>query len=163
MLQIAKLKNPRELVAIDVKEKRLELAKKLGADLILNPQKEDVVAKIKDLTDGYGCDVYIQASGHPAGTIQGLKMIRKLGRYVEFSVYDKEVTVDWSIVGDRKELDIKGAHLSPHAYPSAIRFLNDGRVVADEIITHRLPLESFMEGFRLVEKGEESIKVVLTP
>ena len=37
-------------------------------------------------------------------------MIRKLGRFVEFSVFGKETTVDWSIIGDRKELDIRGAH-----------------------------------------------------
>jgi threonine dehydrogenase-like Zn-dependent dehydrogenase len=148
---------------LDLRDQRLELARKLGADLALNPAKEDVVKKIKELTDGYGCDVYIQASGHPNGVIQGLQAIRKMGRYVEFSVYNEPTTVDWSIIGDRKELDLRGAHLSPKAYPSAIRFLNSGEIKADEIITNRLPLDNFMEGFKLVEKGEESIKVVLIP
>ncbi|MDK2897216.1 MAG: erythritol/L-threitol dehydrogenase, partial [Candidatus Atribacteria bacterium] len=50
------------LVAVDLKPKRLDLAKRLGADLALNPAEEDVVARVKDLTDGYGCDVYIHAS-----------------------------------------------------------------------------------------------------
>jgi len=163
MLQAAKLKNPQMVIVLDVRDQRLELARKLGADLALNPAKEDVVKKIKELTDGYGCDVYIQASGHPNGVIQGLQAIRKMGRYVEFSVYNEPTTVDWSIIGDRKELDLRGAHLSPKAYPSAIRFLNSGEIKADEIITHRLPLDNFMEGFKLVEKGEESIKVVLIP
>ena len=43
----------------------------------------------------------------PRGPIQGLQMIRKLGRFVEFSVYNDPVTVDWSIIGDRKELDLQ--------------------------------------------------------
>ena len=47
---------------------------------------EDVVAKVLEMTDGYGCDIYIEASGHPASVIQGLNMVRKLGRFVEFSV-----------------------------------------------------------------------------
>jgi len=163
MIQAARLKNPKLLIGIDVKEKRNKLAKEYGADLVLNPLKEDVVARVKSITGGYGCDVYIQASGHPAGAIQGLQMIRKLGRFVEFSVYNDPVIVDWSIIGDRKELDLRGAHLSPYTYDSAIRFLNDGRVKADKIITHEIPLEKFREGFELVEKGEDSIKVVLIP
>jgi len=163
MVQAAKLKNPKMLIAIDIREKRLQLAREYGADLILNPQKEDVVGKVKSLTGGYGCDVYIQASGHPSGAIQGLQMIRKLGRFVEFSVYNDPVTVDWSIIGDRKELDLRGAHLSPYTYESTIRFLNDGRIKADKIITHEIPLAEFKKGFEMVEKGEDSIKVVLIP
>ncbi|MEI6157830.1 MAG: alcohol dehydrogenase catalytic domain-containing protein, partial [Atribacterota bacterium] len=163
MLQTARLKNPKLLIAIDVKEKRLNLAKKLGADLVMNPLKEDVVAQVKELTGGYGCDVYIQASGHPKGITQGLSMIRRLGRYVEFSVYNEPALVDWSIIGDVKELDVRGAHLSPHTYPTAIRFLMEGKVKADEIITHKLPLVEFEKGMALAEKGEEAIKVVLNP
>lgn len=163
MVQAARLKNPKMLIAIDIREKRLQLAKEYGADLVLNPQKDDVVGTVKSLTGGYGCDVYIQASGHPSGAIQGLQMIRKLGRFVEFSVYNDPVTVDWSIIGDRKELDLRGAHLSPYTYETTIRFLNDGRIKADKIITHEIPLSEFKKGFEMVEKGEESIKVVLIP
>jgi L-iditol 2-dehydrogenase len=71
--------------------------------------------------------------------------------------------VDWSIIGDVKELDIRGAHLSPWTYPVAIRFLHEGLVKADEIITHELPLEEFKRGLELAEKGDEAIRVVLKP
>ena len=46
----------------------------------LNPLTDDVVKIVKDMTDGYGCDVYIEATGHPNAVVQGLQMIRKLGR-----------------------------------------------------------------------------------
>jgi L-iditol 2-dehydrogenase len=163
MLQVARLRNPRLLIAVDVIEKRLDLAKKLGADLVLNPKVVDVVEEVKRLTDGYGCDVYIHASGNPQGVIQGLSMLRRLGRYVEFSVFNAPTTVDWSIIGDVKELDIRGAHLSPWTYPVAIRFLHEGLVKADDIITHELPLEEFKRGLELAEKGDEAIRVVLKP
>ncbi|WP_427365318.1 alcohol dehydrogenase catalytic domain-containing protein [Candidatus Caldatribacterium saccharofermentans] len=163
MLQVAKLKNPQLLIAIDVVEKRLELAKKLGADIVMNPEKIDVVAEVKKLTDGYGCDVYIHASGHPKGVIQGLQMIRRLGRYVEFSVFNEPTTVDWSIIGDVKELDIRGAHLSPYTYPLAISLLHRGIVKAEEIITHELPLEEFKKGLEIAENSRVSIRVVLRP
>ncbi len=57
------LKNPKKLIVLDTKPERLKLAK-FGADLVFNP-REDVVKIVKDMTDGYGCDVYIEATGHP--------------------------------------------------------------------------------------------------
>jgi hypothetical protein len=117
MVGAAKLKNPGTLVVPDMIESRLELAKKTGADVVLNPGKEDVVARVKELSGGYGCDAYIEAASHPVSVTQGLSMIRKLGRFVKFSVFNEPTTVDWSIIGDRKELDIYGAHLGPHTYP----------------------------------------------
>jgi L-iditol 2-dehydrogenase len=163
-LQLAKLKSPKLLIAIDCKPKRLELAKKLGADYAFDFTKTDVVEEVMKLTDGYGCDIYIHNTGHPSGVIQGLKMIRKLGRFVEFSVFSDETSVDWSIIGDRKELDIAGAHLGGlNGYPVAIDFLEKGIIRVDEIVTHSFPLKAFKEAFALFEKGEESIKVVLIP
>ena len=61
-------------------------ALRCGADLAINPAKENAVERVRALTEGYGCDVYIEATGHPAAVEQGLQMIRKLGTFVEFSV-----------------------------------------------------------------------------
>jgi threonine dehydrogenase-like Zn-dependent dehydrogenase len=97
MIGCAKLKSPRKLVVMDTKPERLELAKKFGADLVLNPLNDDVVKIVKEMTGGYGCDVYIEATGHPNAVVQGLQMIRKLGRFVEFSVFAHDVTVDWAL------------------------------------------------------------------
>ena len=120
MITYARMKNPARLISLDMADNRLEKAKEFGADLTLNPGKEDVVQKVLDLTDGYGCDIYIEATGHPSSVIQGLKMIRKLGRFVEFSVFGEPTTADWSIIGDRKELDLLCSHLSPYCYPFVI-------------------------------------------
>ena len=66
----------------------------------LNPRNIDVIDEVLKLTDGYGCDVYIEATGYPAAVLQGLQMIRKLGTFVEFSVMREPVTADWTIIGD---------------------------------------------------------------
>jgi L-iditol 2-dehydrogenase len=163
-LQLAKLKNPRKLIGIDCRKKRIDLAKKLGADLVLNFQECDTVTEVLKISDGYGCDIYIHNSGHPSGVIQGLKMLRKHGRFVEFSVFSQETSVDWSIIGDRKELDITGSHISGlYGYPVAIDFLERNIIKVDEIVTHTFPLKGWQEAFTLAEKGEESVKVVLIP
>lgn len=117
MITYARMKNPSKLISLDMADNRLEKAKEFGADITINPGREDVVQRILDMTDGYGCDIYIEATGHPSSVVQGLKMIRKLGRFVEFSVFGEPTTVDWSIIGDRKELDLLGSHLSPYCYP----------------------------------------------
>lgn len=163
-LQLAKLKNPKLLIAIDSKPKRLDLAKKLGADIVLDFNKVDTVSEIMNLTNGYGCDIYIHNSGHPSGVIQGLKCLRKRGRFVEFSVFGAETSVDWSIIGDRKELDIAGSHISGlNGYPVAIDFLQRNIIKVEDIVTHTFELSRWKEAFEIAEKGDDSIKVVLIP
>ncbi len=162
MIQATRLKNPKLFIVLDTVPARLELARKLGADLVINPLEEDAIGKVKQLTDGYGCDVYIEATGNPAGVKQGLQMIRKLGRYVEFSVFGEETTVDWSIIGDRKELEVRGSHLGPHCYETVINFFARKLFTAEGVVTHTLPLDQWEQGFAMAASGE-SIKVLLVP
>ncbi len=162
MVQVAKLKTPKKLVVIDMVPERLELARGFGADVVINPREEDALAIVQGLTGGYGCDVYIEATGSPAGVVQGLNLIRKLGRFVEFSVFGKETSVDWSIIGDRKELDVRGVHLGPYCYPIAIDLLTRGLVTSDGIVTHEYDLNGWDEAIRMAN-GMDSIKVLMTP
>ena len=90
-------------------------------------------------------------------------MIRRLGTFVEFSVFGEPVTVDWTIIGDTKELNIHGAHLSPYCYPLAIDMILKGQVPVDDIVTHVFPLEQFQEAFSLVAASKDSVKVMLQP
>ena len=163
MVGAARLKNPAQLIVLDTKPERLELAKQFGADLTMNPLQEDVVARVKALTEGYGCDVYIEATGHPSSVMQGLNMIRKLGRFVEFSVFGHEVTADWSIISDRKQLDLYGAHLGPYCYPLTIAAIADGRLPTRGVVTDIMPLAEWKAGFDKMKQGDGSIKIVLQP
>jgi threonine dehydrogenase-like Zn-dependent dehydrogenase len=163
MVAAARLKNPALLIALDLNDERLDVARACGADLGLNPSKVDVVDEVQHLTEGYGCDVYIEATGHPAAVEQGLLMVRKLGTFVEFSVMREPVTVDWTIIGDTKELNIHGAHLGPYCYPIAIDMLQKGLLPMDRIITHQFPMADFQAGIDFVASSDQSIKVTLEP
>ena len=162
MVQVAKLKTPRRLIVVDMVKARLDLARRYGADVVINPKNDDAISIVKSLTGGYGCDVYIEATGSPSGAVQGLDLIRKLGRFVEFSVFGHDTTVDWSIIGDRKELDIRGAHLGPYCYPIAIDLLARGLVTSKGIVTHDYPLERWHEAIA-VANSLDSIKVLMKP
>ena len=163
MVAGAAAKNPAQVIALDMAEDKLELARKCGADLTIDIRNEDAVQKIKDMTDGYGADVYLEGTGHPSAVPQGLNLLRKLGTYVEYSVFGSDVSVDWSIISDDKELDVRGAHLGPNTWPAAIRMLEAQRLPMDQICTHQLPLSEFQAGLDLVADGRQSIKVSLIP
>ncbi len=163
MVASARLKNPALLIALDLRPNRLAVARKAGADLAMNPEETDVVKEVMALTEGYGCDVYIEATGQPSGVTQGLRMIRRLGRFVEFSVLRDLVTTDWTVIGDTKELDIRGSHLGPYCYPLAMDMLCKGQVPAADIVTHAFPLERYAESLELVHQAKTSIKVMLEP
>jgi threonine dehydrogenase-like Zn-dependent dehydrogenase len=72
-------------------------------------------------------------------------------------------SVDWTIIGDGKELDIHGAHLAPYTFPTSIDYLERGLIDIEPIITDHLPLEDYAKGFAAVEHPESSIKVMLCP
>ena len=94
---------------------------------------------------------------------QGLLMMCKGGNFVEFSVMARESSVDWTIIGDSKELNIYGAHLGPGCYPTVIDYLHRGLLKVDGIVTHQLPLERYLDGIHMVHGGKDSIKVLLRP
>lgn len=161
MVTYARTLELKKLIVLDLVEKRLEKAREFGADMVWNPGKMDVVKAIEEITEGYGCDVYIEATGHPSSVIQGLSMLRKLGRMVEFSVFGQTTTVDWSIIGDRKELDIYGAHLSPYAYPFVIEHIEKEILKTDGIVTRLLPLEEWETGFEYATGKYGDFKVAI--
>jgi erythritol/L-threitol dehydrogenase len=129
--------------------------------LAVDVSQGDPVATVLELTEGYGCDVYFEATGHPSGVAQGLSMLRKAGRFVEYSVMREPATVDWTVIGDSKELDVRGAHLGPYCWPPAIDLLERGGLPMDRIVSHQLPLEDFEAGLNLVAEGRGSVKVSL--
>src|SRR5215213_3791719 len=162
MLQIAKLREPGRLIALDTKPYRLDLAREFGADVAINVAEDDAVQRVKDLTDGYGCDVFIEASGNPAGVIQGLQMIRKLGTFVEFSVFNEPATVNWTVIGDTKELTIHGSHLGPYCYPKTIETIATGALDVKSLLADAYPLTEFAQAMEASLSGGV-LKNILVP
>jgi threonine dehydrogenase-like Zn-dependent dehydrogenase len=143
MLQIARFSQPGMLIALDTQQYRLDVALSFGADLAINVLEEDAVERVRSLTEGYGCDVYIEASGNPVGITQGLQMIRKLGTFVEFSVFNEPATINWTVIGDQKELNIHGSHLGPYCYPKTIAAIADGSLNVKPLLAEAYPLDQF--------------------
>jgi L-iditol 2-dehydrogenase len=162
MLQVARLHSPGLLIAVDTLDYRLDLARKLGADVVINAREEDAVARVRGLTDGYGCDVYVEATGQAAGVQQGLAMIRRLGTFVEFSVHGNLVTADWTTIGDQKELNIHGSHLGPYCYPLALDYVARGQIDVRDLVSARFPLREFDAAMEAARSGQ-NLKTLLIP
>jgi threonine dehydrogenase-like Zn-dependent dehydrogenase len=161
-LQAARRFNPGQLIALDTKDYRLGLARELGADVTINPLEEDAPAQVKALTEGYGCDVYIEITGNARAPQQGLEMIRRLGTLVAFSVLNEPAVIDWNLVGDQKELNIHGSHLGPYCYPKAIRAVAEGEIDVKRLISARYPLAEFPAAMEAA-RGGDNLKTLLIP
>lgn len=162
MVGALKLRNPKLLIVLDMVDARLAKAREFGADVVINPSREDVVARVLELTGGWGCDVYLEVTGHPSAVQQGLDMIAKGGTFVEFSVMSGVSTNDWSIIGDAKEITIRGSQLSPYCFETTIENIRNGKAPTNGVVSHIFPLQQWEEAFRMAE-SREAIKVVLKP
>jgi L-iditol 2-dehydrogenase len=163
MVTYAALKNAKALISLDMVDARLEKAKAFGATHTFNPSKVDVEKEILAMTGGYGCDIYIEATGHPSSVVQGLKVIRKLGTFVEFSVFSGPTSVDWSIIGDRKELDVLGSHLSPYCFPFVIDGISKDILKTDGLIKTIFKLDEWEKAFDYASGKYGDLKVAFIP
>ena len=162
-LQLSKLSGAR-VISLDLKDERLELAKQLGADDLINPSKEDPVEAVKSLTDGYGADVVIVATGGAKPIELGIELAGKAGKVILFAGTYPPTTI--SIDPNKihyRQLIITGSydHLPKH-FAKAINLISTGKVKVKPFISHILPLEKLREGFEIVEK-RGGLKVVITP
>ena len=130
-----------EVYVVDVMDKRLEKAMELGATGVINGMKEDVVAKVKELTGGRGTDLVIETAGAEVTSRQAILMARK-GSTIVFVGYSRtgEVTLPMSIALD-KELTFKTVFRYRHIYPMAIQAVADGKINLKGIVTDEFPLD----------------------
>lgn len=162
MVQIARLYDPAMVIALGTKPNRLEIARQTGADLTINVREEDPVPRVLELTDGYGCDVYVETSGQASGVQQGLAMIRKLGTFVEFSVFKEPVTADWNIIGEQKELNIHGSHAGPNAYEPVIEAMAKRMIDVRPLLADTYPLTEFHKAMETAMSGT-ALKTLVLP
>ncbi len=74
-------------------------------------------------------------------------MVRKLGTFVEFGVFAEATTVDWTLVGDNRELNVLGSHLSPYCYPYVIENIANGTLKTDGLVERYFQLEDWEKAF----------------
>lgn len=140
---------------------RLELAKKMGADVIVDTMKEDLAKVVEEVTDGYGVDKVYDASGALPAVNASLPLMRKQGIFVQVGLFrDKMNELDLETIIQREIEYVGSRSQNPYDWPIAIHLLAKGAINIDEMITKKYPLEEWRTAFDKVMEGNE-IKVMI--
>jgi len=151
-----------EVYVVDIMEKRLEKALELGATGVINGAKEDVLNKVKELTNGAGMDLVIETAGTEITTKQAIHMAKK-GSNIVLVGYSKsgEMTLPMSIVLD-KELTFKTVFRYRHIYPMAIDAVASGKVNLKGIVTDIFDLDEVQKAMDYsVNNKADIVKAVI--
>jgi threonine 3-dehydrogenase len=143
------------IMGVDIIDYRLNLAKKMGADFVLNDKKEDIVEKIMSITDGEGVDVLLEMSGVPSTIRKGFKILRNAGRVSLLGIPVLPMEIDLSndiIFKGVKVYGITGRRMFDTWFQLS-RLLKSHRLDISPVITHRLRFEEFEKGFDLMMSG----------
>jgi threonine 3-dehydrogenase len=164
-IAVAKASGAYPVVVSEPSEFRRELAKKVGADYVINPFEEDPVKAVMDITDGAGVEVFLEFSGAPKALEQGLSATTPGGRVSLLGLYPREVTVDFNNLVIFKALEvhgITGRHLWETWY-TVSSLIQSGKLNLDAVITHKYKgFDKFEEAFELMRAGKTG-KVVFLP
>lgn len=150
----------RVLVSEPIAEKRA-LARKLGADVVVDPFNEDLQKIGKELTDGRGFDSVIEASGSVQAARDTIYLADNCGTILWAAVYPKdcEIAVP-AFLMYAKELTIRSTFVSPYCFPRALNLLS--KLELKPLITHIMPLDDIREAFEIHKQGK-SVKILIKP
>ena len=164
LIMLAKKNGASSVIASDLAELRRDIAKKAGADIVIDPSKEDPVERVKKETSGLGADVVIEAVGIPQTWEQAVEMTRDAGTTVLFggAALGTKFEID-TMRFHYGQLTIKGVfHLKPRHVEQALKLIIAGDVNPNLLISHEMPLEKIKEALEQMGKGK-TMKVAISP
>ena len=164
-LRTAKKRGAGKIISIDLVEERLAFAMKLGADETINAGKENAVEKVRQLTDGYGADIVIEAIGLPETWEQAFKLVRKGGTVLGFGGCPPKtkITLDTELI-HYGEVTVRGAfHATPLHFKKALNLIASRTIDVRPLITKRMKLEEIKEAFQILLITKSDIKIAIIP
>lgn len=162
ILQAARIRGAGTLISIDLSERALELAGRLGATVTINPQQADPIAAVRDLTGGAGADVVIEAVGAAATIRQTLELVSRGGVVTLVGIAaDPAIPIDTNRIV-RRGVQVRSSFRYAHQHPVAISLAAAKRVDLLTPVTHHFAADTAPDAFRFVDQHkDEVIKGVL--
>ena len=150
------------VIASDLNPRRLELARTRGAHVTLDPSKDDVPARVHELTGGDGADLVCEMSGHPAGHAQAFASARLGGRVNMLGTPSRTTEVDFARDVIFKGLTVYGVtgRRMYDTWDAMRRFIRSGQLDPRPVITHRFPLDRIADAIGVIKDGQAG-KVIL--
>lgn len=158
----AKAYGAAKVVVVDLIDKRLDYAKKLGASEVINAKKEDVFKRIDEIFGGRGADVTIETAGSVKTIQQTAAVARRGGTIVLVGMAPQDkIEYDFSKIM-AKELTIKSVFRYRNLYPVAIAAIADGKIDVEKIITHEFDFSNVKGAFdRVIEDAQNVVKGII--
>lgn len=163
ILQAAKLRGATTVVACDLNEFRLDLARQVGATIRLNSGTVDLKQEILKITNGHGADIVFEAVGFGQTFRQAVSLARTGGHIVAVGNLQKEVEFNLQELVSR-ELTFTGSYASSGEFRTCISLIASGRINVAPLVSEVLPLKDGPAAFkRLLDGKENLLKIVLEP
>lgn len=161
IMRIARLSGARILVA-DIDDAKLAEAKHSGAHETINPAREDLEQRCKELTGGYGPTVTIDAACVKESLLNALQVTGCAGRVITMGFSTQPVEVNQYLITS-KELDVRGSRLQNRRFQAVIDLINQGKLDLRGTVSHTFPFTQAQKAFDLIDSRDPSVrKVVLT-
>ena len=164
-LELARAQGAGRLIATDVVQSRLDMAKKFGAEVVILAD-DDIPARVRETNDGRLADRVIVCTGATSAIHQALESVDRGGTVLFFAPTDPGVTIPISIDGFffRNDRTLTTSYAgSPADYTTAVELIRSRRVRVCDMITHRFGLAEASLGFQLVAQAKDSMKVIVLP
>ena len=162
ILKLVKYYKPNHIVVIDLSDFRLNLARKYGADITINPKELDVDKVLKDSGIRDSIDLAIECVGISATAQNTVEFVRNKGTAVWIGNAAKMITINMQQVVTR-EVTIKGSYgFTEQDFSNALHFLEQGKIIIEDLVSKKISLEEAPLAFEELSKGAgEAIKILV--
>ncbi|WP_067461208.1 zinc-dependent alcohol dehydrogenase family protein [Actinomadura macra] len=159
----ARLFSPSRVIAIDLADSRLEAAKQFGADVTVNNSRQDPLTVVRELTDGLGADVTMEAVGVPDAFELAVALARPGGRIANIGVHGRPAALHLEEQWIR-DITITTGLVDTFSTPTLLRLIAGGQIDAARFVTHHFALDEFPKAYDVFAGAAETgaLKVVLT-
>lgn len=162
-LQAIRVAGAARVIAVDVNDKRLAVAKQLGADVTLNANTVDVPAEVQKLTSGRGADIALEVVGATPTIQSAIASVRKGGSVTLVGNVAPTIELPLQSVVTR-EITLRGTCGCNREYPACIALMESGAIKVEPLITAKIPLDQGPEWFSRLYAGDpDQMKVVVCP
>jgi L-iditol 2-dehydrogenase len=163
LIQVLKTKGCGRIIAVDLADDKLQLARELGADVTLNPARDEVVNAVLVLTENRGADVAFEVVGRNESVQSAIGSVRKGGTVTLVGNLSPEVEIPLQAVVTR-QIRLQGSCAISGEYPAVLEMISRKQINVDAILSAEVPLSEGAAWFKRLYNGEPGlIKVVLKP
>ncbi|MBI2649902.1 alcohol dehydrogenase catalytic domain-containing protein [Candidatus Woesearchaeota archaeon] len=161
-IKLAKSRNIKKIIAVDINEYRLNAAKRFGADFVFDA-KENIIDKIKKINDDRLADLVIVCTGSLSAAKQALNCVDKGGTILFFAVPKPDESFEIPINDFwRNEIKVMTSYgAAPNDLEESLGLIKNKKINVADMITHKLSFDEIQKGFDLVAEAKESLKVIV--